>query len=80
MSDKKRIAILGGGMSALGAAYELTSYDNWQENYEIDLYVMGWRLGGKTSTGRGPNDRVQEVGIHIAQGWYDNVFKLIQSA
>ncbi|GAA0721190.1 hypothetical protein GCM10009430_22180 [Aquimarina litoralis] len=79
-SSKKKIAILGSGMSSLTAAYELSSYENWQDRYEITIYQMGWRLGGKTATGRGQNERIQEHGIHIAQGWYENAFRLIQDS
>ncbi len=78
--NKKKIAILGSGMSSLTAAYELSSYKNWQDDYDITIYQMGWRLGGKTATGRGPNERIQEHGIHIAQGWYENAFRLIQDS
>ncbi|MFD2562338.1 NAD(P)-binding protein [Aquimarina rubra] len=78
--EKKKIAILGSGMSALTSAYELSSYENWQDRYDITIYQMGWRLGGKTATGRGPNERIQEHGIHIAQGWYENAFRLIQDS
>ncbi|SFF52147.1 flavin monoamine oxidase family protein [Thermoflexibacter ruber] len=77
---KKKIVILGGGMASLSAAYELTNYDGWQNDYEITLYQMGWRVGGKTSTGRGVHDRIEEVGIHIFQGWYENAFKIFQEA
>lgn len=75
---KKKIAILGGGMASLTAALELTNRKDWQNHYEITLYQMGWRLGGKTATGRGPKDRIEEHGIHIFQGWYDYAFNLIQ--
>jgi len=78
-TPKKKIAILGGGMASLSAAYELTDYEGWQDKYEITLYQVGWRLGGKTSTGRGPCDRVEEHGIHILQGWYDTTFRLLRS-
>ncbi|PKV51399.1 putative NAD(P)-binding protein [Aquimarina sp. MAR_2010_214] len=78
--NKKKIAILGSGMSSLTSAYELSSYENWQDHYDITIYQMGWRLGGKTATGRGPNERIQEHGIHIAQGWYENAFRLIQDS
>ncbi len=79
-NNKKKVVILGSGMSSLTAAYELSSYENWQDHYEITIYQMGWRLGGKTATGRGPNERIQEHGIHIAQGWYENAFRLIQDS
>jgi len=75
---KRRIAILGGGIASLAAAYELTSYDGWRDRYEVTLYQVGWRLGGKTSNGFGPADRIQERGIHIFQGWYENAFRMVQ--
>lgn len=78
-SSKKKIAILGGGMASLSAAYELTDYKGWQDHYEITLYQVGWRLGGKTATGRGACDRIEEHGIHILQGWYDTTFRLLRS-
>jgi uncharacterized protein with NAD-binding domain and iron-sulfur cluster len=80
MKQPKKIAILGGGMSALTTAYELSNYANWQQDYEITIYQMGWRVGGKTATGRGKHDTIEEVGIHILQGWYDNAFKILQDA
>jgi uncharacterized protein with NAD-binding domain and iron-sulfur cluster len=75
----KKVAILGSGMSALAAAHALTSYPNWQDYYDISIYQMGWRVGGKTSTGRGPYGRIQEHGIHILQGWYESTFQLIRA-
>lgn len=77
---KRRIAILGGGLASLSAAYELTSYDGWRDRYEVTLYQIGWRLGGKTSNGFGPGDRIEERGIHIFQGWYQNAFRMVQDA
>ncbi|MBC7745818.1 MAG: NAD(P)-binding protein [Flavobacterium sp.] len=76
---KKKIIILGGGMASLSAAHELTDYEGWQNDYEITLYQVGWRLGGKTSTGRSQCDRIEEHGIHILQGWYDTTFRLLRS-
>lgn len=78
-TQKKKIIILGGGMASLAAAHELTDYEGWQNDYEITLYQVGWRLGGKTSTGRNENDRIEEHGIHILQGWYDTTFRLLRS-
>jgi uncharacterized protein with NAD-binding domain and iron-sulfur cluster len=78
-TSKKKIAILGGGMASLSAAYELTDYEGWQNHYDITLYQVGWRLGGKTATGRGKCDRVEEHGIHILQGWYETTFRLLRS-
>ncbi len=76
-APKKKVLILGAGMGGLSAAYELTNYPNWNELYDVSLYVLGWRAGGKTATGRGPAERIQEHGIHILQGWYHNLFRVM---
>lgn len=78
-NQKKKIVILGGGMASLSAAHELTDYEGWQDKYDITLYQAGWRLGGKTATGRSSCDRIEEHGIHILQGWYDTTFRLLRS-
>ncbi len=77
--SKKKIVILGGGMASLTTAHELTDYPGWEEKYEITIYQVGWRLGGKTATGRGKCDRIEEHGIHILQGWYDTTFRFLRS-
>ena len=76
----QKIAILGGGIGALATAAELTNDPNWQDNYEITIYQMGWRLGGKGASGRNRNmsDRIQEHGIHLWMGFYENAFHMIR--
>jgi uncharacterized protein with NAD-binding domain and iron-sulfur cluster len=73
----QKIAILGGGISALTTAFELTSQPDWQTKYDITLYQMGWRLGGKCATARGPNNRIEEHGIHGFLGCYYNALPLM---
>jgi uncharacterized protein with NAD-binding domain and iron-sulfur cluster len=77
---KKRVAILGGGVSAMTTAFWLTSYPGWKDDWEIDVYQMGWRLGGKGASGRNPHhhQRIEEHGLHIFLGFYDNAFKTMQ--
>ena len=78
---KKKLAILGGGIGSLVTAWQLTSQPNWKEIYEsIAIYQMGWRLGGKCASGRGSNGRIEEHGLHLWFGFYDNSFDVIQSA
>ncbi len=76
----QKIAILGGGIGSLAAAAELTNDPDWQENYEITIYQMGWRLGGKGASGRNRkvHDRIQEHGIHLWMGFYENAFHMIR--
>ncbi|MEA5552791.1 NAD(P)-binding protein [Anabaena cylindrica UHCC 0172] len=78
--NQKKIAILGGGMASLTTAFELTNQPDWQEKYDITLYQMGWRLGGKGASGRNLNaqDRIEEHGLHIFMGSYENTFKVMR--
>src|SRR5258708_5697193 len=72
----KKIAILGGGMAGLSAAYWLSGQPDWQEKYDITIYQMGWRLGGKAANGRNQahSDRDEEHGYHMLFGFYENAF------
>ena len=79
MKPPRKIAILGSGVASLAAALELSSLPNWKDLYDITIYQPGWRSGGKTTTGRGLNKRIEEVGIHIFQGWYNNAFSVVQT-
>jgi uncharacterized protein with NAD-binding domain and iron-sulfur cluster len=79
-AQPQRIAILGGGVGAMTAAFWLTSGDHWQDRYQIDVYQMGWRLGGKGASGRNADiaQRIEEHGLHIWFGFYDNAFNVMQ--
>ena len=80
MSTKRRIAILGGGMAALTTAYELTNCAGWEQRFDITVYQTGWRLGGKGASGvnRAQNDRIEEHGLHIFWGFYENAFRVMR--
>ena len=79
-SEKTRIAILGGGISALTAAFELTEQDPDGSQFDITVYTLGWRLGGKAAVGRdaAQYDRALEHGLHIWAGFYDNAFDIVR--
>ena len=79
---KKRIAILGGGIGSLTTAFWLTSEPGWQDRFEITLYQLGWRLGGKCACGRDPDRgyRIAEHGLHVWYGWYANAFRTLRAA
>lgn len=76
---KTKVAILGGGLSGLVTAYNLTAPAQ-QDRYEVTVHQLGWRLGGKCATGRNEqvNERIQEHGLHVFMGQYDNAFHLVQ--
>ncbi len=79
MSEAKpvRVAVIGGGCAALTAAFELTRPEH-NGHYEVTVYQMGWRLGGKGASGRGIANRVEEHGLHLWMGFYENAFRLMR--
>lgn len=73
-----RVAVMGGGCASLTAAFELTAPEH-QGRYEVTVYQMGWRLGGKGASGRGPSGRIEEHGLHLWLGFYENAFALMRA-
>ncbi len=71
-----RVAVLGGGPGAIAAAFELTATPELREAYEVTVHTLGWRLGGKGASGRNAAvaQRIEEHGLHIWFGFYDNAF------
>ncbi|MBA3858013.1 MAG: hypothetical protein C0507_14005 [Cyanobacteria bacterium PR.3.49] len=74
------MAILGGGIYSLAAAFDLNSEKNWTQKYDITVYQMGWRLGGKGASTRNPKygNRIEEHGLHIWLGFYENAFQIMR--
>jgi uncharacterized protein with NAD-binding domain and iron-sulfur cluster len=72
-----RVAIVGGGCAAITAAFELTRPEH-RGRYSVTVYQLGWRLGGKGASGRGPADRIEEHGLHVWLGFYENAFRLLR--
>ena len=72
-----RVAIVGGGCAALTTAFELSRPEH-QGRYQVTVYQLGWRLGGKGASGRGTADRIEEHGLHLWMGFYENAFRLMR--
>jgi uncharacterized protein with NAD-binding domain and iron-sulfur cluster len=77
---KKRIVILGGGMASLVAAFELTRTAELRRRHDITILQQGHRLGGKGASGVNPDahHRIEEHGLHILYGFYENVFRVLR--
>ena len=77
---KIKVAILGGGMGSMAAAFELTNSPELRDRYDVTIYQQGWRLGGKGASGRNPAcyDRIEEHGPHVWFGFYDNAFRVMR--
>jgi uncharacterized protein with NAD-binding domain and iron-sulfur cluster len=65
-------------MGALAAALELTEGD-WRSRLgSVTVYQRGWRLGGKGASSRGIHGRIEEHGLHVLLGYYDQTFRLMR--
>ena len=74
-SGRERVVILGGGVGGITAAFALTQPE-LGGRYDVTLYQMGWRLGGKGASGRNADEhqRIEEHGLHIWLGFYYQAF------
>jgi uncharacterized protein with NAD-binding domain and iron-sulfur cluster len=73
----RRVAILGGGIAGLTAAWEL-SRPELRDRFAVTVYERDWRLGGKGASSRGIHGRIEEHGLHVWLGYYDNAFRLLR--
>jgi uncharacterized protein with NAD-binding domain and iron-sulfur cluster len=65
-------------MAGLAAAWRLSEPGWRKELQSITVYQRGWRLGGKGASSRGPNGRIEEHGLHLWLGYYENAFRLLR--
>lgn len=81
MSERRRVAILGGGAGSLAAAFELTATPELRAKYDLTVYQLGWRCGGKGASGRraiAGAQRIEEHGLHVWFGFYENAFDVMR--
>jgi uncharacterized protein with NAD-binding domain and iron-sulfur cluster len=80
--NRTKVAVLGGGGGGISAAMELTATRSLRDRYDVTVYTPGWRLGGKAASGRNAQDhqRIEEHGLHVMFGFYENAFQMIQTA
>ena len=78
MDNKKKVAIIGGGCAGIAAALELT-HPRRKGEFEVTIYQTGWRLGGKGASGRdAETGRIEEHGLHLWMGFYENAFRMMR--
>ena len=63
----------------MAAAFELTRPERGGA-HQVTIYQQGWRLGGKGASARNPacNFRIEEHGLHLWMGCYENAFRVIR--
>jgi uncharacterized protein with NAD-binding domain and iron-sulfur cluster len=82
------VAVLGGGCGGLAAAWALTATPELRARFDVTVYQMAWRLGGKGASGRMPHgdgaggygQRIEEHGLHIWFGFYAHAFRMLRQA
>lgn len=76
-----KVAVLGGGVGSLTAAFELTRPEQ-EGRFEVTVYQPGWRLGGKGASGRNMSrgSRIEEHGLHLWFGFYAHAFTIMREA
>jgi len=76
-SQPIKVVVIGGGCASMAAAFELTRPEH-KGRFQLTVYQTGWRLGGKGASGRGRAGRIEEHGLHIWLGYYENAFKILR--
>ena len=77
----EKVAILGGGAASCTAALALTDQPGWKEHYDVTVYQLGWRLGGKAASGRNKDYGQRSEGIagHHFPSTFVQMKKLLRS-
>jgi uncharacterized protein with NAD-binding domain and iron-sulfur cluster len=65
-------------MAGLSAAWRLSEPGRRDRFESITVYQRGWRLGGKAASSRGQHGRIEEHGLHVWLGSYENAFTLLR--
>lgn len=76
---KKKVLILGGGLSALSAGIHLLQ-EGGDAEFDVTIVCMEHRLGGKAASWRHPDDRYMEIGFHAVFGYYNQLQTLLARA
>ncbi|HEY0135294.1 MAG TPA: NAD(P)-binding protein [Nannocystis sp.] len=79
-APRRKIAVLGAGLGSLSAVFALTEAADWQDRFEVTIYQIGWRLGGKARSGRNlkAHNRSEAFGHQLWWGCYDNAFAMLR--
>lgn len=75
-----RVAIVGGGLGGLVTAVHLTD-PALRGRFEVTVYEARWVPGGKGASGRSavPPHRIEEHGLHMWFGTYENAARLMRA-
>lgn len=75
---REKIAILGGGVGAMAAAFALTKEVGWQQRYTISVYQIGWRLAANGRNPSAPPRRRKDHGPYSWAGFDENSSQMMR--
>ena len=64
-------------MAGLTAAWALSAPE-CRDRFDVTVFERQWKLGGKGASTRGLHRRIEEHGLHVWLGYYDNAFRLMR--
>src|SRR4051794_16931845 len=64
-------------MAGLTAAWALSAPE-CRDRFDVTVFERQWNLGGKGASTRGVHQRIEEHGLHVWLGYYDNAFRLLR--
>src|SRR4051794_26527252 len=64
-------------MAGLTAAWALSAPE-CRDRFDVTVFERQWALGGKGASTRGVHERIEEHGLHVWLGYYDNAFRLMR--
>ena len=70
-----KVAIIGGGCAGMAAAWHLSKRAGI---YEVQVFEKSHRLGGKGASGRDAEGHIEEHGLHVWLGFYENAFRMMR--
>ncbi|MDT8446892.1 MAG: NAD(P)-binding protein [bacterium] len=78
----QKVAVLGAGVGSLLAVAAVVTAPEYNGQYQFTVYERGWRIGGKGASGRNTEKdmQIEEHGLHIWLGFYNNAFHWIDAA
>lgn len=76
---RRKVLILGGGLSALSAGVHLLQ-EGGAGAFDVTVLCMEHRLGGKAASWRLPDGRYMEIGFHGVFGYYRAIQTLLARA
>ncbi len=78
--SRRRLVVVGAGVAGLSTAHELTRTPEGRAAWDVTVFEMGHRPGGRLASTHRPEawGRNEEHGLHVWFGFYENTFRFAE--